>query len=180
MEKGTLKSGKSNKKVTDPKQAIAIGLSKATAKGAKVPVKKNAPKKTAVKKAAAKKATVKKAAAKKSSTPSKALKKSAAPKKPVKKNSSSKEQIAKKPDRKAATRQVKTRNIPEDIQPENLPPVEEKSPLIIAAPPDPLWVNDERLRAKAALRGNPGNKIRESSVNRSRIKPSGKKPLWPG
>jgi hypothetical protein len=40
MKEGTLKSGgKSKKKVTDPKQAIAIGLSKARKKGAKVPKK---------------------------------------------------------------------------------------------------------------------------------------------
>jgi hypothetical protein len=41
MKEGTLKSGgKSKKKVTNPKQAIAIGLSKARKKGAKVPDKK--------------------------------------------------------------------------------------------------------------------------------------------
>ena len=34
---GTLQSGKSGKKVTSRKQAIAIGLSEARAKGAKVP-----------------------------------------------------------------------------------------------------------------------------------------------
>ena len=34
---GELKSGKSGKKVTNPKQAVAIGLSKARKKGAKVP-----------------------------------------------------------------------------------------------------------------------------------------------
>lgn len=37
MEKGTLKSGKSGKKVTNPKQAIAIGLSEARERGAKAP-----------------------------------------------------------------------------------------------------------------------------------------------
>jgi len=37
---GTLKSGKSGKKVTSRKQAIAIGLSEARKKGAKVPRKK--------------------------------------------------------------------------------------------------------------------------------------------
>ncbi len=37
MKEGTLKSGKSGKKVTNPKQAIAIGLSEARKKGAKVP-----------------------------------------------------------------------------------------------------------------------------------------------
>ncbi|MES2649937.1 MAG: DUF6496 domain-containing protein [Bacteroidota bacterium] len=44
MKKGKLKSGKSGKKVTNPKQAIAIGLSEAREKGAKVP-KKSAAKK---------------------------------------------------------------------------------------------------------------------------------------
>lgn len=47
-KKGTLKSG-SGKKVNNPKQAIAIGLSEARAKGEKVP-KKTAAKKTAPKK----------------------------------------------------------------------------------------------------------------------------------
>ena len=38
-KKGTLKSGRSGKKVTSRKQAIAIGLSEAREKGAKVPKK---------------------------------------------------------------------------------------------------------------------------------------------
>ena len=38
-KQGTLKSGKSGKKVTSKKQAIAIGLSEARAEGAKVPKK---------------------------------------------------------------------------------------------------------------------------------------------
>lgn len=37
FKKGELKSGKMEKKVTNPKQAVAIGLSKARKKGAKVP-----------------------------------------------------------------------------------------------------------------------------------------------
>ena len=37
MKKGQLKSGHSGKKVTDPKQAIAIGLSMARKEGKKVP-----------------------------------------------------------------------------------------------------------------------------------------------
>ena len=37
-KRGTLKSGRSGKKVTSRKQAIAIGLSEARKKGAKVPV----------------------------------------------------------------------------------------------------------------------------------------------
>jgi hypothetical protein len=40
MKEGKLKSGKSGKKVTNPKQAVAIGLSKARKEGAKVPAKK--------------------------------------------------------------------------------------------------------------------------------------------
>lgn len=36
-KEGKLKMGRSGKKVTDPKQAIAIGLSKAREKDAKVP-----------------------------------------------------------------------------------------------------------------------------------------------
>jgi hypothetical protein len=40
MKEGKLKSGKSGKKVTNPKQAIAIGLSEARKSGAKVPKKK--------------------------------------------------------------------------------------------------------------------------------------------
>ena len=39
-KKGTLRSGRSKKKVTSRKQAIAIGLSEARAKGKKVPRKK--------------------------------------------------------------------------------------------------------------------------------------------
>ncbi len=37
LKKGDLRSGKSGKKVTSRKQAIAIGLSEARAEGAKVP-----------------------------------------------------------------------------------------------------------------------------------------------
>jgi hypothetical protein len=45
-KKGTLKSGKSGKKVKSKKQAIAIGLSKARKSGAKVPRKKSSRKKS--------------------------------------------------------------------------------------------------------------------------------------
>jgi hypothetical protein len=42
MKEGKLTSGaKSDKKVTNPKQAVAIGLSKARKEGAKVPKKKD-------------------------------------------------------------------------------------------------------------------------------------------
>ena len=41
FKEGKLKSGKSGAKVRNPKQAIAIGLSKARKKGGKVPAKKS-------------------------------------------------------------------------------------------------------------------------------------------
>jgi hypothetical protein len=44
-KEGTLKSGRSGKKVTSKKQAIAIGLSEARKEGAKVPPKKSSSKK---------------------------------------------------------------------------------------------------------------------------------------
>jgi len=77
MHEGKLKSGRSGRKVTSRKQAIAIGLSEAREEGAKVP-KKAAPKK----KAAAKKAAPKKkSAAKKTAPKKKTAAKKAAPRK---------------------------------------------------------------------------------------------------
>jgi len=49
-KEGTLKSGKSGKKVTSKKQAIAIGLSEARKEGGKVPKKKSSKKKSSKKK----------------------------------------------------------------------------------------------------------------------------------
>ena len=72
MKRGKLKSGRSGRKVTNPKQAIAIGLSEARKKGAKVPpppkksAKKSAAKKSSAKKTSAKKTSAKKSSAKKS------------------------------------------------------------------------------------------------------------------
>jgi hypothetical protein len=40
-KRGTLRSGRSKKKVTSRKQAVAIGLSEARAKGKKVPKRKS-------------------------------------------------------------------------------------------------------------------------------------------
>ncbi|HEX2786463.1 MAG TPA: DUF6496 domain-containing protein [Ignavibacteria bacterium] len=48
-KKGTLKSGRSGKTVKSRKQAIAIGLSEAREKGAKVPKKKSTSKKSSSK-----------------------------------------------------------------------------------------------------------------------------------
>ncbi len=50
MKQGKLKSGRSGKKVTSRKQAIAIGLSEARKAGARVPKKKSAAKKSGAKK----------------------------------------------------------------------------------------------------------------------------------
>ena len=61
---GQLKSGRSGKKVTSRKQAIAIGISEARQAGAKVPKKKGASKKSASKKGASKKGASKKRASK--------------------------------------------------------------------------------------------------------------------
>ena len=54
-KKGTLRSGRSGKKVTSRKQAIAIGLSEARRSGAKVPKKKSSRKGGSRKKKSAKK-----------------------------------------------------------------------------------------------------------------------------
>ncbi|HWN89576.1 MAG TPA: DUF6496 domain-containing protein [Chitinophagaceae bacterium] len=53
MKQGKLRSGRSGKKVTNPKQAIAIGLSEAREEGAKVPYKKTSKKKRTRKKTTA-------------------------------------------------------------------------------------------------------------------------------
>ncbi|HVX26979.1 MAG TPA: DUF6496 domain-containing protein [Parafilimonas sp.] len=77
MKEGKLKSGRSGKKVTNRKQAIAIGLSEARKAGGKVPKKsasKKSAKKSSIKKSAKKSASKK--SAKKSST-KKSAKKSA-------------------------------------------------------------------------------------------------------
>lgn len=54
-KKGTLKSGRSGKKVKSRKQAIAIGLSEARKAGKKVPAKKKSSKKKSSKKRSSKK-----------------------------------------------------------------------------------------------------------------------------
>ena len=85
MKQGKLRSGRSGPKVTNPKQAIAIGLSEARREGAKVPPppgrKKSSAKKgtvkSASKRASAKRTSTKKTSAKSGGTKSSA-KKSAA------------------------------------------------------------------------------------------------------
>jgi len=67
-KRGTLKSGRSGKKVTSRKQAIAIGLSEARQAGGKVPSKKSSSKKSSSKKSSSKKSSSKKSPSKKSSS----------------------------------------------------------------------------------------------------------------
>lgn len=57
LKTGKLLSGKSSKKVTSKKQAIAIGLSEARAEGGKVPTQTAPQKKSAKKKSVKKKST---------------------------------------------------------------------------------------------------------------------------
>lgn len=64
MQEGKLKSGRSGKKVTSRKQAIAIGLSEAREAGGKVPSKKSSSKSSS-KKSSSKKSTTKKSSSKK-------------------------------------------------------------------------------------------------------------------
>jgi hypothetical protein len=66
-KEGTLKSGRSGKKVTSKKQAIAIGLSEARKEGGKVPSKKGS-KKGSKKKPGPKKGSTKKRSTKKRSS----------------------------------------------------------------------------------------------------------------
>lgn len=65
-KRGTLKSGRSGRKVKSRKQAIAIGLAEARREGAKVPAKKSA-RKNASKKSS-RKSTKKKSSSRKSSS----------------------------------------------------------------------------------------------------------------
>jgi hypothetical protein len=57
---GTLRSGRSGKKVTSRKQAIAIGLSEAREKGAKVPRKRGGSKRSSGKKSGGRKSSARK------------------------------------------------------------------------------------------------------------------------
>lgn len=103
FKEGDLKSGRSNKKVTSRKQAIAIGLSEAREAGAKVPKKATGKKAASKKKNATKKktatkktATKKKTAAKKSTTKKAATKKKTAAKKSTTKKTVRKKTATKK------------------------------------------------------------------------------------
>jgi hypothetical protein len=97
MKEGKLRSGRSGKKVTNRKQAIAIGLSEARKEGDKVPPpKKKGAKKAASKKSASKSSSKKSASKKgasksaKKAAPKKAASKKKGAKKAAKKSSSKK------------------------------------------------------------------------------------------
>jgi len=106
MKEGKLRSGSSGRKVTNPKQAIAIGLSEARSAGGKVPKSK---KKAAAKKAAPKKSTAKKSTAKRKAAPKKSTaKRKAAPKKSTAKKSTAKKSTTKKSTAKKSTAKKST------------------------------------------------------------------------
>lgn len=190
MEKGTLRSGRSGRKVTNPKQAIAIGLSEARKKGAKVPkkktaVKKSAAKKTAVRKSAmpkkkaakkattARKTTVKKSAAarKKSSTPvrktaGKTAKKAAKKPAPAKKAVSENRTVKETTNLRSATAEMETPVATNHVQTE------------IMQHEDPIRAVDQHAFDRFTSKGDPRQRLQLSSKPKSSIKPSGKKPLW--
>ena len=89
MKEGKLKSGRSGKKVTSRKQAIAIGLSEARKEGAKVPQKKGTTKKKAAKKSSGRKSAPKKTGRKSAAKKSAPKKKSAGRKRQSGRKSSS-------------------------------------------------------------------------------------------
>ena len=224
MEKGTLRSGSTGKKVINPKQAIAIGLSQAKKKGAKVPVKKKAtavkkttPKKAIKKNTAVKKPTPKKVAAKKSTVKKVAIKKATpkkvAPKKAVAKKAVTKNITAKKtvpanpapvktfisplrvvpPQTQQADKTPDATSLPQanELSEELVekaattnvpgPAIEEPSGNGLTVPAkieDPLTSFDKHVYQKATTKGDPHSKLHLSSVNKSSIRPSGKKPLW--
>lgn len=76
-KKGTLRSGRSGKKVTSRKQAIAIGLSEARRAGGKVPAKKSSSNKSSTRKSPSRKSSARRSS-----------KKSSARKSPSRKSSS--------------------------------------------------------------------------------------------
>lgn len=190
MEKGTLRSGRSGKKVTNPKQAIAIGLSGAKEKGAKVPKKKTTTK-MAQKKGAARKTVTKKATPKKANTKGPAKKKSsakktAAPEKavPLRKKNILKAKAAisdKKLTVKKHQQTAPDKTADADQNGLSFPPVEEKSPvtnpLTQKRITDPMAVTDKDALAKAVTKYDRRHIIKLSGPKTS-IRPSGKKPLW--
>ncbi len=198
MEKGTVRNSKSAPKVTAPKKATANGRAKTTNKGAKAAaVNKNAAKKAVSKKAAPQKAVSKKASSKKApikksiskkTAPKKALPKKAAVNKSttVNKKTANKKQGIKKPTKENTSLPSPTELSEELTQQPPGPdqiinPVKEPSGDALKVPvkiEDPLTSFDKHVYQKATTKGDPHSKLHLSSVNKSTIRPSGKKPLW--
>jgi hypothetical protein len=87
---GTLRSGKSGRKVKSRKQAIAIGLSEARRAGAKVPAKKSGARKSSAKKSTSRKSPAKKSTSRKSPAKKSTSRKSSAKKSTSRKSSAKK------------------------------------------------------------------------------------------
>ena len=162
-KKGTVRSGRGRKKVKDPTQAIAIGLSEARKKGAKVPRKK-----TAVKK----KAAVKKKTA--STNSSRTAARKTAPKKQV--------SAKKKPSGKTTAAKHRTKS-PEPIK-TNLrsASAEMEQPVAPNNVQTGLLMKEETAQPKPfdSFMSGTGH-VRQmpvSSKAKTRTKPAGKKPLW--
>ena len=214
MEKGTLRSGKSTKKVTKPKQAKVKSLAEPKKKGAKVSaakkgtvIKKSASKKQVSKKSESKKTVINKPVGKKSVSKKKASKKVTSKKPVVNKNAPKKSAVKNKVPQKTfpvnkkavAKKQALKKRVkentslpaptellkeltPQQPQPnEIINPVKEPSGNALTVPvkiEDPLTSFDKHVYQKATTKGDPHSKLHLSSVNKSSIRPSGKKPLW--
>jgi len=185
MEKGTLRNGRSGKKVTNPKQAIAIGLSEARKKGAKVPKKKPPEKKSAATKTAVKKraAPKKRAMAKKSATATKtAVKKSSAARKT---RSTAAKKSAKKAVRKTVKKAGPEKRTAKETTNLRSATAEMESPIAtnhvqteMLRHEDPVGTVDQYTFDRFTLKSDPRQKLQLSSKPKSSVKPSGKKPLW--
>ena len=211
MEKGTLRSGKSTKKVTKPKQAKVKSLAEPKKKAAKVPaakkgtvIKKSASKKPVSKKSESKKTVINKPVGKKSVSKKKASKNVTSKKPVVNKNAPKKSAVKNKVPQKTfpvnkkavAKKQALKKRVKENTglpaltelleeltpQPnEIINPVKEPSGNALTVPvkiEDPLTSFDKHVYQKATTKGDPHSKLHLSSVNKSSIRPSGKKPLW--
>jgi len=177
MERGTLRSGGSGKKVTSRKQAIAIGLSEAREKGAKVPKKKSA-KKAAPKKSAVKKSAVKKPAAKKTTIKKSATKK-AAPKKTAPKKAAKKRATAKKAaPEKRIPRTEETTQLRSATAEMEMPVAENNVQTGLLRTDDPVRSAQRKDFDHHTSKGDPRQHLPISSKPKGGIKPSGKKPLW--
>ncbi len=168
---------------------------KATAKKAvvkKIAIKKSTSKKAAPKKVASKKAVAKKAVAKKAVTKNITAKK-IAPAKPAPVKTFISPLRAVPPQTEKADKTPDTTSLPgakelseelvEKVANTNVPgpAIEEPSGnglTVSAKIEDPLTSFDKHVYQKATTKGDPHSKLHLSSVNKSSIRPSGKKPLW--